>query len=243
MFLYILGFSPQRLATMYGPLGQSFENVSLIIFARFPYPGKVKTRLASSLGPDLATDFYRLCAEHIFDESGKLCSRSQRYLFYADDADTDRIRNWVGPGFNFVAQIEGDLGRRMEHAFDTVSDGVAHKSIIVGTDVPDLSADIIDDAIHALDSCDIVIGPCHDGGYYLLGMKKLHREIFEDIPWSTDQVLSKTLNAIEELQLNVHLLPALSDIDIEEDLMLWSSSLTDDVQHPVQDFARRINLY
>ncbi len=223
-------------------MDENSGDASLILFARFPRPGKVKTRLASSLGHELAAEFYKLCAEHIFQESVKLSGRIRHYLFYSDLDDSDDIKRWAGSKFHFVPQIEGDLGERMEHAFDTVFFHDTRKAVIIGTDVPDLSSNIIEDAFHILDSCDIVVGPSRDGGYYLLGMKELYKEIFADMPWSTDQVFKRTLNRIRGLGLTVHLLPTLSDIDTEEDLRFWADTLTADARHPIQDFVRKLRL-
>jgi glycosyltransferase A (GT-A) superfamily protein (DUF2064 family) len=90
--------------------------------------------------------------------------------------------------------------------------------------VPDLSAEIIKKAFYSLNESDVVIGPCYDGGYYLIGMKKLHEELFHDISWGTEQVFQQTLLAVKENGLTVQQLPLLIDIDTEEDLRRWIAS-------------------
>ena len=218
------------------------SGVALIIFVRFPRSGVVKTRLAVTIGRQAATEFYRLCAEHILRESGRLSGKVDRLVFYSDGTDRNEMQGWVGLQFQLNAQTGGDLGKRMEHAFHSVFRRGVRKAIILGTDVPDLSAGIIDDTISALDSCDIVIGPCQDGGYYLLGMKELHKELFTDVPWSTDKVLKRTLDTVKALGLTLHQLPTLADIDTEEDLRRWFEANTTDKGHPVRAFVRSLDM-
>lgn len=240
---YLLGASVERLARDYERMKGNANSVSLIIFARFPTPGRVKTRLAKGLGEEPAAEFYKLCAEHVFKVSRKVSRNFNRYLFYSDKDDIERIRQWVGWRFYYAAQADGDLGERIGQGFTTVFGHGAQKAIILATDVPDISAKTIDDAVRALDSCDVVIGPCHDGGYYLLGLKKIYRELFVDIPWSTGQVLDHTLRVIKSLGLTVRLLPTLTDIDTEEDLLRWCSEKRTNSSHPVCDFVRRLGHY
>jgi glycosyltransferase A (GT-A) superfamily protein (DUF2064 family) len=95
----------------------------------------------------------------------------------------------------------------------------ASKSVIAGVDIPELEAEIVRDAFKKLDSADIVIGPATDGGYYLIGMKSLHREIFRNILWSTEKVLEQTIHVIDNLKLKYETVITLSDVDTLEDLM------------------------
>jgi rSAM/selenodomain-associated transferase 1/rSAM/selenodomain-associated transferase 2 len=238
---YLRGVPSEQLAAKYDGW-HKYPEISLIIFARFPLPGKVKTRLARDIGDERAAEFYRSSAEHVFQESARLSERVQRYLFYADAHDSKEIQNWAGTQFNFVAQVGSNIGERLEHAFGTVFEHGSQKAIVLATDVPGISADIIDEAFRALDSCDTVLGPCPDGGYYLLGMKRLHKELFTDIPWSTNEVLNKTLNVMRKLGLTVSLLPALADIDTEEDLQRWHREISTPAHHPIHDLVRRLDL-
>ena len=215
-----------------------FSEMGLIIFARFPRSGEVKTRLAETIGSDAAIEFYRLCAEHMFEESGNISSQVDRFVFYSGGNERDEIEEWVGPQFRLDVQTGADLGERMENAFRSVFSRGVRKAVLVGTDVPDLSASVIDDAVRSLDSCDIVIGPCHDGGYYLLGMRELHKGLFADIPWSTEAVLEKTLDEADLLGLAVHLLPTLADIDTVQDLRSWLEADTTHKGNPVRASAR-----
>jgi rSAM/selenodomain-associated transferase 1 len=147
---------------------------------------------------------------------------------------------WAGPVFHFMPQVEGDLGIRIEAAFNYVFRQGARKAVIVASDVPDLSAEIIENAISALIGNDIVIGPTNDGGYYLLGMNRLHSDLFRGVTWSTTKVYDETLSIVEYLGLKVHSLRALDDIDTEEDLHRWldaSSKEGNPVRRAMQNIA------
>jgi rSAM/selenodomain-associated transferase 1 len=195
---------------------------ALFIFLRFPLPGKVKTRLAQSLGKNKAAWFYRLCADAILSEIRRLPEDVKKYVFYTDQTDEPEIRRWVGPEFTIVVQEGEDLGQRLKNAFGSVFNEEMQKVIAVASDVPDLSADIMNKSIEALDKSDVVIGPCYDGGYYLLGMKRLHDELFSGISWSTEHVYRQTLAASNRSGLNVGQIQTLMDIDTEEDIYKWS---------------------
>lgn len=197
---------------------------ALIIFARYPEPGKVKTRLASSIGNERAAALYRQWAEKIFFESKHAKYISHRYLFYADPNDYRKIGAWSQDGFLLFAQNGNELGDRMKEAFRKVFADKIRNAVIVGTDAPDLTGDIIDDAVRQLDKYDFVIGPADDGGYYLLGMNRFHPELFDGIPWSTGEVLNLTKRKIQEKGLRYHQLPVLSDIDTQEDLNRWNNN-------------------
>jgi len=215
------------------------KSTALIIFIRFPSPGKVKSRLALSLGAEKATNFYRLCAEYVFRKSAEVSGEVRRYVFYSDRSDEDETKQWAGPQFYFSPLTEGSLGTRIEHAFRYVFNEVAQKVIILASDVPDISAEIINDAISALGYYDIVVGPAHDGGYYLLGMKGLHKKLFRGISWSTEKVFKQTLSLTEKLGLTTYCLPSLRDIDTETDLREWMKTAVH-AAHPVLRYAKTI---
>ncbi len=195
---------------------------ALLIFVRFPRPGKVKTRLARSLGKERAAEFYRLCAENTLREIRWLSGKVERYIFCADEADEIEVRRWAGSGLHFAVQEGEGLGQRLENAFKSTLGSGAQKAVIVASDVPDLSAGILNEAMQALDESDIVIGPCYDGGYYLIGMKRLYNQLFQGISWSTEKVYRQTLDIIKEKGLSVYQLQTLIDIDSETDLRKWA---------------------
>lgn len=218
------------------------DKQALILLVRYPRAGQVKTRLAATLGDELAAEFYTLCAQHIFAESARLPATVETYLYYADEEDAGAIRQWVQRPFHFLPQIDVDFGGRMAHAFRTVFSHGSQKAVIVGTDVPDLSAAVIVEAFQALDSHQVVLGPDHDGGYYLLGLRQLHSQLFTGMAWGTDQVFDQTWQVIEKLGLSVYLVPTLMDIDTEADLRLWVATTMPNVSQPLRDYLHRLGL-
>jgi uncharacterized protein len=196
------------------------EQNTIIIFCKYPVEGNVKTRIAKTIGNEFAVNLYKLLSEYTFQELLKTENVFQ-YLFYDNIAERDNIKKWAGAEFSFELQEGNDLGEKMYNAFKKVIDRGSTKTIIVGTDIPDISSDVIQKAFQALNNSDVVIGPAKDGGYYLLGMKKLFRSFFTGIEWSKDTVLKKTLEKINSLDLSYSMLPELIDIDTEEDLKNW----------------------
>ncbi len=187
----------------------------VIIFIRNPQLGKVKTRLAATVGDERALDVYRKLLT--ITREAALGAQCDRYLFYAEHPD--QKDDWDTVFFKKREQKGRELGERMLNAFVEVFGLGAKRAVIIGSDCPEMRAGIIDDAFSALETADVVIGPATDGGYYLLGMKKIVPELFHDKQWSTSTVLSSTLSDAERLGLRVHLLPPLSDLDDEADLI------------------------
>lgn len=213
----------EDIAKQYDGLRRRRMRNALIIFARYPEPGKVKTRLAATIGNEQAAALYKEWAEKIFFESKQAKNVSHRYLFYADPGDYKKVYAWSDDGFLLQAQNGTELGDRIKAAFRKTFDDKMHKAIIIGTDAPDLTGDMIDNAIRRLDTHDIVIGPADDGGYYLLGMNRYYPDVFEDIPWSTGEVFDATVRKIKRNGLRHYELPVLSDIDTIEDLNRWNN--------------------
>lgn len=236
LLLYFLGVSSASLARRYEKKSPSTPDAALIIFARYPRSGVVKTRLASHRGAEWATEFYRSCAEHIFDEAKKLPTAIAKFIFCSEPEYIDKMKQWAGASFTYVQQTGDDLGKRMHNAFATIFQNGIQKAIIIGTDIPDLSSDILRQAFSKLETDDIVIGPSSDGGYYLVGMKRLYSELFTDIPWSTEHVFEKTLKKINEKDCSVAFLPELMDIDTQEDVEQWIRRAA--LHHPVSTFIR-----
>ena len=212
---------------------------ALVIFVRFPQVGKVKSRLAWTLGPEKAAVFYQLCSQRIIRELDRVPGEVEKYLSCADDSDRDEIQSWIGFLFRLIPQGEGDLGQRLERSFRYLLQKGYRKAIIMASDVPDLSTEIMNDAVSALDDHDLVIGPCHDGGYYLIGVKKRHGELFRGISWSTDKVLEQTLSIAGEQGLSVSSLITLRDIDTGEDLEEWVRASAGD-DNPILEYARAV---
>jgi rSAM/selenodomain-associated transferase 1 len=190
------------------------EESLLIIFYRNPELGKVKTRLASTIGDSKAFSIYLLLAEHTRSIAENLgISKALYYSDYVDEND-----GWSNSKYQKYVQVGKDLGERMANAFqDGFKNG--YKSIcIIGTDCLELKAQVINEAFRRLLTHDIVIGPAHDGGYYLLGMNHLHTALFGNKTWSTNTVLTDTLHDVKLLGLSLWQLQTLCDIDEEKDL-------------------------
>jgi uncharacterized protein len=195
---------------------------ALIIFARLPREGEVKTRLGRSLGMDVAARIYREFAEHAFSLGEQLATMGKRvYLFFDPLASEAEMRRWTGHAFVHLPQGGITLGDRMQNAFDETFRRGSTCSVIVGTDVPELDVTAIHHAYELLTVHEVVIGPSTDGGYYLLGMKAPTKDLFRGITYSTDGVFKQTLARAGELRLSVSLLDELADIDTKEDYELY----------------------
>jgi len=187
------------------------KNLS-IVFVRNPELGKVKTRLAKTIGDKKALNIYILLLKHTESVLQKVSS--DKVVYYSEEIQNNDL--WSDRCFQKKLQKGNDLGERMQHAFEMAFKEGYEKVVIVGSDLFDLKAVHIENAFKALENHNLVIGPSLDGGYYLLGMKVLHPAVFKNKQWGTDSVLETTLKNLE--QENVKLLEALNDIDTFDDL-------------------------
>jgi rSAM/selenodomain-associated transferase 2/rSAM/selenodomain-associated transferase 1 len=197
----------------------------LLVFTRYPEPGSAKTRLISALGAERAADLQRQMTEHLMGEARKLLAIhpvSVRICF--DGGDLQRLRAWLGAEWDYAPQGGGDLGRRMAAAFESAFRDGAERTLLVGSDIPDLTAPILFQAFRELERSELVLGPAEDGGYYLIGLQRsafglAGARLFSGIHWGTDAVFEQTLNAAEELSRS--LTERLADVDRPEDLGAW----------------------
>lgn len=193
----------------------------LIVMTRIPEAGRVKTRLIPALGPAGAAELHARLLERTLDTTATHSQSSQVTVEvrYAGDVDTP-FPHADRPGISLCRPQQGtDLGERLETAVACAVNEQAEEIILIGTDCPDLTPEILALAWQKLRQADVVFGPAHDGGYYLIGMKQLHRELFHKINWGTAQVLSQSLAICRQLGLSISLLPKLSDVDCPEDLV------------------------
>ncbi len=210
---------------------------TLIVFLKYPTPGQVKTRLARDIGSERACFIYQSLAEHVIKH---IIPKNQRTydvrIFFTPADKANEIKAWLKPFLNiipgddtqFISQEGNDLGERMSTAFQKILQRYprknedkrfsSHHAIIIGTDCPEIDAELIESAFEVLKEKDVVIGPCKDGGYYLIGMARYIPELFVDIEWSTSRVFDQTMEKMQKNNLSCGILKTLSDIDRIEDL-------------------------
>lgn len=193
------------------------DRVAVLVFVRAPSPGMVKTRLAKDVGPDTALAIYKRMTEHVLATVRGLDDEVETRIYFTPEDERNAVEEWLGEGLDYRAQGDGDLGARMDAAFKAAFDDEFQKVIVVGSDLPGLAADHLRLAISALSDRDAVIGPATDGGYYLLGLGR-PLDLFQEIPWSTPEVLTRTLDRFVAAGVAPAALPRLNDVDTVEDL-------------------------
>jgi rSAM/selenodomain-associated transferase 2/rSAM/selenodomain-associated transferase 1 len=191
----------------------------LIIFGRYPEPGRTKTRLIPLLGAARAADFQRELTERTLSKD-RLAARRRPVDLEGcfDGGSFEKLRRWLGPGLVFSHQSPGNLGERMKTAFLNAFRQGAQHVVLHGTDIPDLTVGHLDDALDALNSHDLVLGPSMDGGYWLIGLEK-PADLFDGMAWGTSSVFEKTVAAARAQGLSVHVLSPLTDMDTGETIM------------------------
>ncbi len=193
---------------------------AVIVFEKEPVPGLVKTRLAKDIGQENAVKVY----SNLLSITHSVLQNFKASIFVYRDGNIpekdDQRKN-----YHYRIQDGKDLGERMSKAFEEVLQGKNEKVLLIGTDCPEISQEILMMAFSALEKNDVVLGPAFDGGYYLIGMKKKHPMLFDQIKWSTNVVLQKTIEKITHEKLSYYLLPTLRDLDNLEDLRYFQDRL------------------
>lgn len=184
----------------------------LIIFAKNPVKGRVKTRLAKEIGDKAALDIYEFLLNHTCKVTKNL--QIDKVIYYAENLPQKDI--FDPEIFSKQLQFGKDLGEKMENAFKDAFAKNYKRIIIIGTDLLDISQQELEDAFFYLKEKEVVIGPARDGGYYLLGMKSLNSKVFKNKAWSTASVLNSTLEDFKNK--DVKLLKTLNDIDVLSDI-------------------------
>ena len=191
------------------------EKSAVIILIRNPVLGCVKTRLAADIGSLNALNVYKTLLSYTRNITNSI--DSSRLLFYSDFIDFND--DWEDGIYQKYLQSGNDFGEKMLNAFNIAL--TQHELVvIIGSDCFELNSEIIELAFKKLKDFDVVIGPAKDGGYYLMGLKRVYPELFQGKSWSTDSVLSETIDTLKELDLTYHLLPLLGDIDTLQDLKI-----------------------
>ena len=197
-------------------------NETLIIFSRYPEPGTTKTRMIPALGADGAAKLQRNMTEHTLNTAKQLLSNRKIAIeIHFAGGDAESMRQWLGKDLQYVPQVAGDLGNKMRSAFDRAFGLNNQRVVTIGIDCPDINSAILNDAFDSLLSKDLVLGSAEDGGYYLIGLNHSIPQLFSNINWGTERVLKQTNDIAKKLDLQVHYLPTLSDVDRPEDLAIW----------------------
>ncbi len=185
----------------------------VLVFTRNPELGKVKTRLALSIGNENTLAIYNYLLNHT--KEVLVQTKADKRILYTEEVTKNDI--WDASIFDKKTQIGNDLGERMKNAFaDAFEDGY-EKVVIIGTDLFNLEVSDVEMAFDALENNEVTIGPAEDGGYYLLGLKNILKNIFDNKNWSTETVFSDTLKDIQHLKY--HLLATKNDIDTVDDIV------------------------
>ncbi|HVO68289.1 MAG TPA: TIGR04282 family arsenosugar biosynthesis glycosyltransferase [Syntrophales bacterium] len=194
------------------------EDRCLVMFAKFPERGQVKSRLTKAIGEEKAAELYRCFIEDLLE---RLSGGNYRFqiAFYPAGKEHE-IKKMLGNVFCYMPQVGGDLGERMKNAFSRCFSEGPRSVVVIGSDIPDLPAWIIEEAFFSLDDHDAVIGPSVDGGYYLIGFRKetFNPDIFAGPIWGTEDVFRQTMTILQETGALVYVLPIWQDIDKIEDI-------------------------
>lgn len=194
----------------------------LIVFTRYPEPGKTKTRLIPALGADGAAELHRdLTTDTLHTVEQLRMTRDVSIEVRGTGASTESLAAQFGEHHSYILQGGGDLGVRMDRAFrDAFARGVG-RVVVIGTDCPSLDAATLNEAFESLVENDLVVGPALDGGYYLIGLRQPVSELFDCIEWGTERVLGETIQRATTAGLSVRRLPSRMDIDEPCDLAEW----------------------
>ncbi|NQT69247.1 MAG: glycosyltransferase [Desulfobacteraceae bacterium] len=200
----------------------------LVVVAKEPVPGKVKTRLFPELSPEEAARLYSCFLQDRLREISALNGIDRAIAFTPEDA-RETFTALALDGFELFAQRGKTLGERLNNIFLEKFDRGYDAVSIVDSDSPDLPKSIIKESFQLLSSkqAEVVFGPCRDGGYYLVGMRKPYPELFRNIPWSTENVLTISLEKAQKMGLNVKLLSGWNDLDTFEDILEYYNRYKD----------------
>jgi rSAM/selenodomain-associated transferase 1 len=202
-------------------------NASLIVVAKKPEPGFTKTRLCPPFTPIEAAQFYRCLMLDTLALAARV-EEVEHCLSYAPLEAYSYFQGLIPKGFRLIPQHGANLGERLANTLDDRFQNGFRKVVVMNSDGPTLPLPYLNQAFRQLQHFDVSLGMGHDGGYYLIGMKQMQPQLFEDISWSSDRVISQTLDACRRLQLKVHRLPQWYDVDVDADLQQLRSDLAKD---------------
>jgi hypothetical protein len=192
----------------------------LIIFTRYPTPGKTKTRLIPALGAAGAAELQRQLTEYTVAQARSLTPQLSLEVRFAG-GDTKQMAAWLGRDLTYHLQAEGDLGTRMAQAFQQAFSRGAERVVTIGIDCPQIGSERLRTAFAKLQAHDLVLGPATDGGYYLIGLRRFVPDLFMGVDWGTGVVYRQTTAIAERRELAIAPLDPLTDIDRPGDLWVW----------------------
>jgi rSAM/selenodomain-associated transferase 1 len=197
-----------------------------IVFVKAPRPGQVKTRLLNRLETDTVVAIYKSMTADVIETVRRTTAHVR--ICYYPAGDKKLVTDWLGNTFMYEQQVGPQLGERMKNAFSSAFADDYRRVVLVGTDIPDLSGNIIEEAFRGLDQQKPVIGPATDGGYYLIGFCRngFLPQVFDDMPWGSNRVMENTLAVFDIMNRPVHVLPQCRDIDTHEDLMDFTRDIS-----------------
>ena len=199
---------------------------TLVVFTRYPVPGRVKTRLIPALGAERAAALHGELARCTLVAAREARATAGCVVeIHHDGGDPALMAAWLGADVAYEPQVDGDLGRRLRFAAESALARRPGRVVLVGSDCPQLEARHLVDAFAVLAMSDVVLGPACDGGYYLIGLSCPAPELFDGIPWGTDRVLGRTMETIRTSGRKPVLLEPLADIDEPEDLRFLPDAL------------------
>lgn len=193
------------------------KDAVLIVVAKEPLPGQTKTRLCPPLTPQSAAEFYRCLLLDTLALMQRLTAVDHT-VAYTPARAREYFAQLSPDGFRLLPQVGANLGARLANALGDHFALGYRRAVIMNSDGPTLPLAHLAEAFSGLDLADVTLGPGHDGGYYLIGMKQLHPALFRGIDWSTSRVISQTLSICQRLGLAVHQLPKWYDVDVAADL-------------------------
>jgi uncharacterized protein len=208
------------------------------IFVKAPAPGRVKTRLAAEIGVRHAAEIYRDLGRRVV--AACAVSSYDTVVWFTPAEARSAVQAWL-KGLRvaaFQAQITGALGTRLAAAFQRHFGEGARRVIVIGSDCPGVNAGLVSRALAALETHDVVLGPAHDGGYYLIGLRAPAGQLFRRIDWSTPAVLGQTVARARQLGLSTLLLPSLRDVDTASDARAVGMLPVGMATHVQQELAR-----
>jgi rSAM/selenodomain-associated transferase 1 len=217
---------------------------AVAVMTKVPGMTVVKSRLHDLLGEERATELYRCFLLDRLDALGTLCDITGVVAFTPPEAEAS-MRAQAPPGLRLVPQRGADLGERLSNILTDLLDRRHAGAIAVDSDSPTLPMVYVAEAATVLSGakCDVVLGPCEDGGYYLVGLRCPQPALFEGIPWSTDAVFAMTLDKARARGLSVHVLPQWFDVDTEADLGRLRADMTAGAHNPRRTYAFLRQLY